>query len=442
MEYKKKDITKIGGRNWLIILLLGLAGQIAWNVENSWFNTFVFDKITPDPTPIAWMSAVSAITATITTLVMGTASDRLGKRKPFILYGYILWGISTVIFPTTAFFKVTLFAVIAVVVADAVMTFFGSTAYDSAFNAWTTDISDNTNRGTLSAVISIFPLLAAMIGSALSGIVIDKLGYFIFFYTLGAAVSVMGIIGGIMLKDSAKLQKKPKKETRSFSRDMLSVFSRESIKKNSEMFLVLTSLSLFSIGFLIFYPYLMIYLNNYLNISKSMAGIITAISVLSAMIIAVPAGKLADRGYMKKLSFISPLIIFVGTVLFSFSKEIYQIIITASIQFIGYLVMLITLGAWIKNLMPEDSRGQFEGVRMIFNVAIPMIFGPSIGSYLIRKYGIYTVLNGEPGFVPTPIIFQAAAVFFISSIIPLIIINRKQKIRIEQEDMEEIENGR
>lgn len=427
MGYEKRNITKISIRNWLIVVLLGLAGQIAWNVENSWFNTFVFDTITPDPKPIAWMSAVSAVTATITTLVMGTLSDRLGKRKPFIFYGYILWGISTIVFPTTAFIKVTNIAVTAVVAADAVMTFFGSTAYDSAFNAWTTDISDTTNRGTLSSVISILPLLAAIIGSALSGVLIDKLGYYIFFYTLGALVSLMGIIGGIMLNDSSKLCKKPKNEIQSFIKDLFSVFSIESIKKNSEMFLVLISLSLFSTAFLIFYPYLMIYLNNYLKISKTAAGIVTAISVFISILIAVPAGKLADRGYMKKLAFAAPFIISFGTILFSFSKNIYLVTITASLQFIGYLVMILTVGAWIKNLMPEDNRGQFEGVRMIFNVAIPMILGPSIGSCLITKYGISTVLNGEPGFVPTPVIFQAAAAVFITSIIPMIIIKRKQE---------------
>lgn len=423
----KKNITKISIRNWLIVVLLGLAGQIAWNVENSWFNTFVFDTITPDPKPIAWMSAVSAVTAAITTLVMGTLSDRLGKRKPFIFYGYILWGISTIVFPTTAFIKVTSIAVIAVVAADAVMTFFGSTAYDSAFNAWTTDISDSTNRGILSSVISILPLIAAIIGSALSGVLIDKLGYYTFFYTLGAAVSLMGIVGGLMLRDSSKLLKKPKNEAKSFIKDLLSVFSKESIKKNRELYLVLISLSLFSSAFLIFYPYVMIYLNNYLKISKTAAGIVTAVSVLISILIAVPAGKLADRGYMKKLAFAAPFIISFGTILFSFSKNIYLVTITASIQFIGYLVMIITVGAWIKNLMPEDSRGQFEGVRMIFNVAIPMILGPSIGSCLITKYGIYTMLNGEPGFIPTPVIFQAAAAVFITSIIPMIIIKRKQK---------------
>ena len=72
----KPKIRKIGLRNIISILLIGTAGQIAWAVENSWFNTFVYDEITTDPTPVAWMVSVSAATATITTIILGTFRDR------------------------------------------------------------------------------------------------------------------------------------------------------------------------------------------------------------------------------------------------------------------------------------------------------------------------------------------------------------------------------
>ena len=444
MGNKKGNATKISDRNWLIIVLLGLAGQIAWNVENSWFNTFVFDTITPNPEPIAWMVAISAITATITTLVMGTASDRLGKRKPFILYGYILWGISTIIFPTTAFIKATSLAVVMVITADALMTFFGSTAYDAAFNAWKTDISDSTNRGTLSGVITIFPLLAALIGAGLSGVLIDKLGYYTFFYTLGGVVGLMGLIGGFMLKDSSNLHKVSSNETMGFLSHLFSVFKPVTIKQNKEMFLVFISMSLYSIGMQVFLPYQMIYMNNYLNMSKSTAGVITAIPVLVAMLVAVPTGKLADRGYGSKLAIAAPFISFGGLISFSFSREIYQIIITGGLIYIGFVVLLLSIGAWIKNLMPEESRGQFEGVRMIFNVAIPMIIGPAIGSFLITSYGVQTTLNGETGFVPTPIVFQMAGILCMTSIIPLIIIikNKIHRSVIRSGDEESTSYGK
>lgn len=63
-------------RTWFVLAVLATTGQIAWAVENPWFNTFVYDMLTPDPRPIAWMVAASAITATLTTLLMGTLSDR------------------------------------------------------------------------------------------------------------------------------------------------------------------------------------------------------------------------------------------------------------------------------------------------------------------------------------------------------------------------------
>ena len=48
------------------------------------------------------MVALSAVTATGTTLITGTLSDRLGKRKAIIVSSYILWGISTMVFPPRA----------------------------------------------------------------------------------------------------------------------------------------------------------------------------------------------------------------------------------------------------------------------------------------------------------------------------------------------------
>ena len=102
MKAARQVSTKLGARKWLVIIVLGLAGQIAWGIENSWFNTFIFDEITPDPQAIAIMVAVSAVVATAGTLIMGTLSDRIGKRKIFMILGYFLCGISTIAVPLSA----------------------------------------------------------------------------------------------------------------------------------------------------------------------------------------------------------------------------------------------------------------------------------------------------------------------------------------------------
>ena len=84
--------TKISKRVWSALIIFGLFGQLAWVVENMYFNVFLYNTISDDPKYIADMVAASAVTATLTTLLMGAFSDKIGKRKHFIVYGYIIWG--------------------------------------------------------------------------------------------------------------------------------------------------------------------------------------------------------------------------------------------------------------------------------------------------------------------------------------------------------------
>ena len=53
-----------GFRMWLLVWGLGLAGQICWNMENQWFNTFVYAKIGKDPSIITGMLICSAAATT------------------------------------------------------------------------------------------------------------------------------------------------------------------------------------------------------------------------------------------------------------------------------------------------------------------------------------------------------------------------------------------
>ena len=50
-----------------------------------------------------------------------------------------------------------------VIVLDCLMTFFGSSANDAAFNAWLTDSTDETNRGSAEGINSMMPLVAILV---------------------------------------------------------------------------------------------------------------------------------------------------------------------------------------------------------------------------------------------------------------------------------------
>ena len=87
-----------GKKNWFILLLFGLIGQIAWSVENMYFNLFVFEEISPSLDVITLMVQLSGIMATVVTLIAGAWSDKVGNRRSFLSWGYVIWGVTVALF--------------------------------------------------------------------------------------------------------------------------------------------------------------------------------------------------------------------------------------------------------------------------------------------------------------------------------------------------------
>ena len=418
---------RITSRTWIIMAALALTGQIAWAVENSWFNTFVFDTITPDPRPVAWMVAVSAIVATLTTLLMGTLSDRTrsrwGRRKPFILVGYVLWGLSTILFPTVAYIKVVSLAVMMVIIADAVMTFFGSTANDAAFNAWTADIASTETRGRVEGVLNLSLFLAQIVSMVAAGILIDSFGYFIFFYALGGIVMLVGLVSGSFLQD-APLPESPESRP-SFWAEFGELFNMDVLRNNRDLFILLLFIMISSIGMQVSFPYLIVYLENYVGVTKTEFSIIGGAVMLGSAIVAIPFGILADRWNKKAMISIAIIVSSLGGILLSLVSTLPLLALTGFLWQAFAVAYGIASVAWLKDLLPDQNRGKFLGVRMIFWIAIPMVIGPWIGSTLIQNFGIPAVLNGETGFVPVPIIFQVGSLIALLSLIPMVWIRSK-----------------
>lgn len=420
---------KITLRTWFIMAALAITGQIAWAVENSWFNTFVYDTITPDPRPVAWMVAASAITATLTTLLMGTLSDRTrsrwGRRRPYILLGYIFWGISTALFPTVAYIKVTSLAIIMVVVADSLMTFFGSTANDAAFNAWTADIATSDKRGRVEGVLNMSLFIAQIVAMVAAGMLIDSVGYFTFFYVLGGIVIVVGLAAGSLLHDAPL---PPTDEhRRSFWAEFAELFNLDTLKQNRELFILLLFIMISSIGMEVSFPYMIVYLENYIGITKSEFSIIGGAVMVGSGVLAIPFGILADRWSKRLMIAIAIVTSSLGGILLSLVTSIPLLAFTGFLWQAFSVAASIASVAWLKDLLPEQNRGKFLGIRMIFWIAIPMVIGPAIGSWLIQTYGIPTITNGQAGFVPVPIIFQVGSAIALLSLIPLFFIRKQAK---------------
>lgn len=422
--------TKLGARKWIALVLIGLFGQLAWTIENMYFNVFLYNTISTDPGYIASMVAWSAASATVTTLVMGALSDRVGRRKLFICAGYILWGFATALFgfitPENAqrLFpgaNAAAAAAVMVIVLDCVMTFFGSTANDAAFNAYVTDVTDSSNRGRAESVLAILPLVSMLIIFGLFDSLTQQGRWREFFGIFGVAVTLVGILSVFLIKDEPGLR--PRRD--SYFKNLLYGLRPDVIKQNPQLYLSFAAFCIFSVAVQVFFPYLIIYIQNYLGISDY--AIILGVVLIIASVFSVISGKFIDKFGKMRFTVPAAVIMLTGLVGMYFVRESVPVMVAGTVMMSGYMMMTAALGANIRDWTPLDKVGHFQGIRMIFAVLLPMIIGPSIGAAVIRGSESTYVDLGQVKSVPTPDIYLAAALVLLCVAVPVLFLRKSEK---------------
>ena len=430
--------SKLGKSLLLNILLFGFMGQVAWAVENNFFNLFLFNEIGGDSVDISNMVAASSVVAVLTTLFKGSLSDKLNKRKIFISGGYIVWGITVMAFAfispekTASIIGTTPEAAIPatimiVIVMDCIMTFMGSTSNDAAFNAWITDITSVSNRAKTESILALLPVAALLIVTVAFGTLSGKFGYPACFIGLGLLVTVCGIIGLFSIKDS----RTGVKSSNSFIECLTYGFRPSVIKSNKGLYLSLICMGIFSVASQIFFPYLFIYVQHYVDLSTFKLSVpvivIAAAVVIGAVVGIIKVGALIDK--MGKANFVFPaaLLFVIGLVLVYFAdKNVIFFALSAIIALAGYGLLMIILNAAIRDFTPEDKAGQLQGVRMIFAVMLPMIIGPRVAAKITDVFATAQYQN-EYGImvnIPAPHIYLGAAVAAAFIIIPLVFLRK------------------
>lgn len=431
-------MERFSRKNWFLLLLFGTIGQIAWSVENMYFNLFVYEAVWPSLDTVTLMVQLSGIAATVVTLIAGTLSDKVGNRRSFISIGYVIWGVTVALFGCLSpenisavfgmpFEEAVTLALALVVIGDCVMTLFGSTANDAAFNAWVTDNTESSYRGRVESVLSILPLIALLIVAGGFGILKELLGFQNLFIALGAVISLCGIAGIFLFKDAPAL------ERAGGLRDILYGFRPSVIKNNLPFYVTLLSVVIFGIAFQIFMPYLIIFMSTYLGFTVLEYSAVFVVAILAGAGVNIYLGKLSDKMEKSRLLYFASGILFVGLLGMYLASMIENKIALLICFGIGGFVMIcgnIFSGALNGSIMrdhtPVGAAGKMQGVRMVASVLIPMIVGPAIGNAINKAQGIMLENPGADAmtteYIPAPelFLFGAIASLFVIAVVPLI----------------------
>ena len=423
MERKKKN-----GRFYLSLVIFCLAGQVAWTVENMYFNVFIYKMFRASADAISAMVAASAVAAMVTTLLIGALSDKIGKRKIFICGGYIAWGISIWSFSLIRMDVITAWVpnlaaaasvgVTLTILLDCVMTFFGSSANDACFNAWLTDISDDTNRGHIEGINSMMPLVSILVvfGGFMSFDLNLAESWVTIFHIIGIVVILIGISGFWLIREVPIRTE----ENQNYFGNIFYGFRPSVIRSNGQLYGTLAAVAVFNISIQIFMPYLILYYTVALGMDNYVLIFAPAIVVAAAF--TGLYGKVYDRKGFAFAIVPTLVMLMAGYIILYFCRSTAPVFVGSLIMMCGFLGTGAMLGAKVRTHTPENRSGMFQGLRIVAQVLIPGVIGPAIGAAVLKN--AETILNddGTTSFIPNENIFLVAfiaAVFVWFVLIPL-----------------------
>ena len=429
---------------WILVWSLGLMGQIGWSVEGMWFNTFVYEKIDKNPSIITPMLILSALASSVSIFLLGTLSDRTGKRRTLISAGYMLWGICTIIFGLNQLMvnRFYILAILGVIFGDMIVSFFASMSTDVGYATWTTDIMNENNQGKIGAAIAVQCVLGSLLGNIIGGYIVgEDNNYLRLFTVVGSALFSFGVVSAYMFtkKDDAKPSKRG-----TFKEQFFSIFEFKNLLKQKELLWVNISVIVFFVGFDTYFPHLGNYLIHYLGFTPDKMGLVQAIPLVLAMIVTLPVSNFINKGKFVPVSIFAIISGIIG-VIFIFpikpdsvdTTRIFDIRLFLGIFLLGisYVVMLQSTKIWTKKIYPQNSKGQYEGLWAICYALLPMTFGSFISQTIVKTSG-HTVLNymtDQVEYIPDGKIFLAGVIISTISIVPVLITNMLSKNKSKTE---------
>lgn len=432
-------MKKLGRKFWTAMVLFGLIGQVAWVVENMYLNVFIYKMFHASAADISLMVGASSVAAAVTTLLVGALSDRVGKRKIFICGGYVIWGVTILGFGLVrmdileplcgSVAEAAALGVTLVIILDCVMTFFGSSANDAGYNAWITDAGDETNRGKIEGINSMMPLVAILVVfGGFMGFDLNKAeSWTLIYIIIGGVVLLLGVAGFFLIEEQLVAEKDEQEKT-SYWHNLVYSFRPSVMKQNGLLYAILVAFALFGISIQIFMPYLILYYEQTLQMENYV--LVMAPAIILAAVVTAFYGRLYDKRGFWKSAVPSIGMLVLGYVILYFTVHTLPVFIGSLLMMSGYLTGMAVFGAMIRDHIPLNMAGRFQGVRIIGQVLIPGVIGPAVGAFVLRNAEQIENQDGTFSFLPNQNIWIAAtlaAVVLIVTLVGIYAVHRKNK---------------
>ena len=254
--------------------------------------------------------------------------------------------------------------------------------------------------------------------------------------SLRAEVNPFGVLSFFTMNDAPGLQ--PNRQG-GFWKQLLSAFNLKELLKQRELVWVFLVLTVYFVAFNVYYPHVGNYMIYYLGFSADSIGLIQGVALIFGMLAVIPASKMLAKNKFVLAAAVSVLLSIVGVGMLGVFGRPERVDPTTILNWnlliglfffgCGYIMFMQVLSVWMKQLFPEEAKGQFEGFRIIFFVLIPWVVSPFIANPIIKRNGEILDANGLTAYLPTHVLFLVSTLLILATFIPLFFAARERKKR-------------
>lgn len=305
------------------------------------------------------------------------------------------------------------------------MTFFGSTANDACFNAWLTDSTDDTNRGAAEGVNAMMPMLAtlAVFGGFMFFDLEQSQSWVTIFTVIGVVVMVIGLAGFWLIREP-RVAPSP---AGSYWGSILYGFRPSVVRQHKVLYLTLLAFAGFGVSIQVFMPYLILYYEKTLGMENYVLIMAPAI-VLAAVFTALYGRRYDTRGFRGAI-LPGIALLMAGYLVLYFTRGTVPVFLGSLCMMAGYLSGTAVFGAMMRTHTPPEQVGLFQGLRIVAQVLVPGVIGPSIGAAVLRRAETVVNSDGTTSFLPNANIWLAA--FGVGLVLCLLLVLLLRRLRRE-----------
>ena len=315
------------------------------------------------PTSIGLLRSLAAAAAIIPGFLWVSWSDRLMRRRPFLLFGFAVQMVAWLIFPLLSRFYQFLILMVAM---SALIP-----PVEALMNVWILGKLDRGKLGTGYSLVRIWGSIGWIIATVVVGALVETTDIR-FAFVIGA-----GLISLLIIQPIHDDGKKPEVKNEATSRTP----KRRSILP----FGIATVIRAFSVGMT--YTFLSVYLDR-IGTPFWLIGWGWAISALPEIPLMVLAGRLSDKIGRMPLLIAGFTCSSIMAFIFAFIDRPALAVPLMSLSGVSYALTYISSVGFLADVAPHDKQATAQGVFSIITTYLPRVAGPFTGGLIIDIYGL------------------------------------------------------